>query len=85
MNGWLELVVTSAFIAGLLGGVHCAAMCGGIVGIVSRPRAGSDKVPAQWRYALAYNGGRIFSYTAARAPAEASAGKGTAAGSKKGD
>ena len=71
MNGWLELVVTSAFIAGLMGGAHCAAMCGGIVGIVSRPRAGSDRVPRQWRYALAYNGGRIFSYAVAGALAGA--------------
>lgn len=65
MNGWLELVVTSAFIAGLMGGAHCAAMCGGIVGIVSRPHAGSERIPRQWRYALAYNGGRIFSYAVA--------------------
>ena len=65
MNGWLELVVTSAFIAGLMGGAHCAAMCGGIVGIVSRPHAGSEPIPRQWRYALAYNGGRIFSYAVA--------------------
>lgn len=71
MNGWLELVVTSAFIAGLMGGAHCAAMCGGIVGIVSGPRAGGEPVPRQWRYALAYNGGRIFSYAVAGALAGA--------------
>ena len=68
MNGWLELVVTSAFIAGLMGGAHCAAMCGGIVGVVSGPRAGSS---GQWSHALAYNGGRIFSYVAAGALAGA--------------
>jgi sulfite exporter TauE/SafE len=28
-------LVFSAFIAGLLGGVHCVAMCGGIVGALN--------------------------------------------------
>ena len=56
--------MASAFIAGLMGGAHCAAMCGGIVGVVSRPRAGSS---GQWSHALAYNGGRILSYVAAGA------------------
>ncbi len=64
MNGWLELVVSSAFIAGLMGGAHCAAMCGGIVGIVSGQRPGGS---GQWPHALAYNGGRIFSYIIAGA------------------
>jgi sulfite exporter TauE/SafE len=64
MNGWLELIVSSAFIAGLMGGAHCAAMCGGIVGIVSGQRAGGS---GQWTHALAYNGGRIFSYMVAGA------------------
>lgn len=64
MTGWLELVVSSAFIAGLMGGVHCAAMCGGIVGIVSGQRPGGS---GQWPHALAYNSGRIFSYVAAGA------------------
>lgn len=71
MNGWLELVVSSAFLAGLMGGAHCAAMCGGIVGLVSRPHAGSEHTKRQWRHALAYNGGRIFSYAVAGALAGA--------------
>lgn len=58
----LELSLVSAFLVGLLGGGHCAGMCGGIVGAVSlslpgsRPRTG---------YLLAYNLGRIGSYGAA--------------------
>ncbi len=64
MAGWLELIVSSAFIAGLMGGAHCAAMCGGIVGIVSGQRSGGR---GQWPHALAYNGGRIFSYVSAGA------------------
>lgn len=45
---------------GLLGGVHCAAMCGGIVGAVSL-RAGRPGVGLQ----LSYSTGRILSYTIA--------------------
>ena len=58
----LELSLASAFLVGLLGGGHCAGMCGGIVGAVSlslpgsRPRIG---------FLLAYNLGRIASYGAA--------------------
>ena len=58
----LELSLASAFLVGLLGGGHCAGMCGGIVGAVSlslpgsRPRIG---------FLLAYNFGRIASYGAA--------------------
>ena len=55
----LELSLASAFLVGLLGGGHCAGMCGGIVSAVSlslpgsRPRIG---------FLLAYNLGRIASY-----------------------
>ena len=59
----------SAFLVGLLGGVHCVGMCGGIVGALtfglaeeSRGRIGS-MMPCQ----LAYNLGRITSYTVAGA------------------
>ena len=31
MMVWLETVALTAFMAGLMGGAHCAAMCGGIV------------------------------------------------------
>lgn len=31
MTGWLEALLRAAFIAGLMGGAHCAAMCGGNV------------------------------------------------------
>jgi uncharacterized protein len=57
-----ELTLISALLVGLLGGGHCVGMCGGIVGAVSlslpgqRPHVG---------YLLAYNAGRIASYTTA--------------------
>jgi len=55
----IELSLLSAFIVGLLGGGHCAGMCGGIVGAVSLTLPGRHPRLA---YLLAYNGGRIASY-----------------------
>lgn len=50
------------FIVGLLGGGHCAGMCGGIVGALSLQTAGG-RSPATLH--LAYNFGRIASYVLA--------------------
>ncbi|MEF8793886.1 sulfite exporter TauE/SafE family protein [Thiohalorhabdus sp.] len=63
------LTVTAALIMGLFGGPHCAAMCGGITatltfGLDDRVRT---SVVRQLPYLLAYNLGRIASYTAAGA------------------
>ncbi len=60
----MEAGFTAAFLIGLLGGVHCVGMCGGIVGAltVQTPR----RQPA-WSLHLAYNAGRIASYAAAGA------------------
>jgi sulfite exporter TauE/SafE len=50
------------FIVGLLGGGHCAGMCGGIVGALSmQSPAGKPSLAVH----LAYNVGRILSYTIA--------------------
>jgi len=54
----------SAFVVGLLGGVHCAGMCGGIVGALS---FGLASTASRWPILLAYNAGRISSYTLAGA------------------
>lgn len=58
----IELSLISAFLVGLLGGGHCVGMCGGIVGAVSMhlPQRKS-KAP----FLLAYNTGRILSYSLA--------------------
>lgn len=71
MSGMALLPV---FVVGLLGSVHCAGMCGGIVGALSvapalRTGAIPVRVAAQAPLAnvLAYNGGRIASYMAAGA------------------
>jgi len=54
----------AVFLVGLLGGVHCAGMCGGIVSALSLQVPGGR--PA-WSVHLAYNLGRIASYSLAGA------------------
>lgn len=58
------------FLFGLASGVHCASMCGGIVGALSmqveQPLSGPGR-GGQWRLHLGYSLGRIFSYTVAGA------------------
>jgi uncharacterized protein len=56
------LTLTAALLTGLMGGVHCVAMCGGIAtGLASQsPRGG---LPT----AFALNGGRVLGYTLAGA------------------
>ena len=56
----IEFSLLSALLAGLLGGVHCAGMCGGIVAAFSfRP----DGSAPPFQLHLAYNAGRVLSYT----------------------
>ena len=61
----------AVFLVGLLGGTHCAAMCGGIVGALSAQMsarlAGVGPRRPAWSLHLAYNLGRIGSYTVAGA------------------
>ncbi|NJD25284.1 MAG: sulfite exporter TauE/SafE family protein [Betaproteobacteria bacterium] len=56
-----ETAYPALFLVGLLGGTHCIGMCGGIVGALSM---GGQR---RWSLHLAYNGGRIVSYTLAGA------------------
>ena len=63
-------IVLSAFLMGLFGGVHCVAMCGGVVGVLcsAAPRCPSASARKGTRlatapYWLAYNSGRVASYT----------------------
>lgn len=58
----------AVFLIGLLGGVHCAGMCGGIVSALSLQVPGkSGTGGAAWTIHLAYNLGRIGSYALAGA------------------
>lgn len=64
-----ESLFISAFMVGLLGGVHCLGMCGGVVGTLTFSLSPKHQV-SQWRmlpYQLAYNLGRISSYVIAGA------------------
>jgi len=56
--------LTAAFLVGLLGGVHCIGMCGGIVGALTSGLSGQLQT-SRGRFVaalLAYNTGRISSY-----------------------
>jgi hypothetical protein len=59
----------TAWLVGLLGGVHCVGMCGGVVATLTAglPRAQRTQIVRQLPFQLAYNGGRILSYTLAGA------------------
>lgn len=65
----IELSLISAFLVGLLGGGHCIGMCGGIVSAVSMhlPNQAKDAPQQQPKifFLIAYNAGRILSYTLA--------------------
>ncbi len=54
----LEISLLSLFITGLLGGVHCLGMCGGIVTAISVTGTGQKPL-----LLLGYNLGRLGSYT----------------------
>jgi sulfite exporter TauE/SafE len=58
-----DIDLIGAFVVGLLGGVHCAGMCGGIVGALSFGAHAHQRTPIL----LAYNLGRVASYTLAGA------------------
>ncbi len=62
-----EFTYITAFTVGLMGGVHCAGMCGGIVGALSFASQQHRKPGffAVISLLLAYNFGRLFSYTLA--------------------
>ena len=60
----MEERFAAAFLIGLLGGVHCIGMCGGIVGALT---AQTPRRRRAWNLHLAYSSGRIASYAAAGA------------------
>ena len=66
-----ELSLLAAMLVGLLGGVHCVGMCGGLVGAFSLQLPGQGP---RLSYHLAANLGRITSYALAGAIAGALGG-----------
>jgi sulfite exporter TauE/SafE len=70
----MDVALVPIFVVGLLGSVHCAGMCGGIVGALSVAPAVGRPVPVRVAAArrpaanvAAYNAGRIGSYMVAGA------------------
>ncbi|MGE0081668.1 MAG: sulfite exporter TauE/SafE family protein [Thiohalomonadaceae bacterium] len=65
----LDASFLAALVVGFSGGVHCVGMCGGIVGALSFgvPDAVRGRPLRFLPYLLAYNGGRVLSYTLAGA------------------
>ncbi len=67
----IETSYIAAFLVGLLGGVHCIGMCGGIVGALCLGLDNNPNKTAQqsfiksFPFLLSYNVGRISSYTLA--------------------
>lgn len=62
-----EFTYLTAFIVGLMGGVHCIGMCGGIVGALTfsiQSQSDTSNV-SMTKLLLSYNFGRLFSYTLA--------------------
>lgn len=55
----------SAFLVGLMGGVHCMGMCGGIVTALSLSVDGDANSSKRMSILLMYNAGRIASYSVA--------------------
>jgi sulfite exporter TauE/SafE len=60
----VEAGFAAVFLIGLLGGVHCIGMCGGIVGALTLQTPRRSRA---WSMHLAYSAGRIASYAAAGA------------------
>jgi sulfite exporter TauE/SafE len=57
----MSSLAATAFALGLLGGVHCVGMCGGLVAAFSL-RPGQPAGKPVWSMQLGYNAGRIASY-----------------------
>jgi sulfite exporter TauE/SafE len=52
-------MVFSVFLASVVGGLHCAGMCGGLAAFALRPEPGKRRMPPH----LLYHGGRGIAYT----------------------
>lgn len=64
-----DIGLLSALLVGFFGGVHCVGMCGGIVGALTfgLPEHVRDRPVGAWPFHIAYNLGRVSSYTLAGA------------------
>ena len=62
-----ESLYFSAFLIGLLGGTHCAGMCGGIISGLTLGVSEENRRKYLLPFSLLYNFGRIISYSVAGA------------------
>ncbi len=69
----LPVLAAGAFLVGLLGGVHCIGMCGGIATSLTRAKGGGILA---WQVQAGYNVGRVASYGVAGAVAGSIGGAG---------
>ena len=67
ISDWFSPQLAAVFLTGLLGGVHCAGMCGGVVAALS----GGPLQQPPWHLQIAFNLGRIAMYALAGAAAGA--------------
>ncbi len=58
----VEVSLLAAFLTGLLGGVHCVGMCGGLVATLGLSLPSGSPPSRLFGYLLAYNSGRLLSY-----------------------
>ena len=65
----MEALFAAMFAAGFASGVHCVAMCGGIVAAFDARRVIPVREQGAWARRLAFNAGRISTYAAAGAAA----------------
>lgn len=54
-------LISTIFVASIIGSLHCAGMCGGVLALAIGI-AGGDPTP-RWRLQAAYHGGRLATYT----------------------
>ena len=61
----MTIGLASAFLLGFWGSLHCVGMCGGIVGVLHNALSKSNRASTnkRWLFWLAYNSGRILSYS----------------------
>src|SRR5262249_39511253 len=67
--GGLAALAITAFLVGLAGGVHCMAMCGGIVAALNLRAPAASGKPRSLVRQVGYRAGRVVSYAAAGAVA----------------
>ena len=67
----MPALLATAFVVGLLGGVHCMAMCGGVVAALGLRQPGGSPRGAGVLRPLGYNAGRLATYAGLGAAAGA--------------